>query len=119
MAKDLLECGHKESPHGPYTRGYGVDKDGNRHCYECCAERDRADMIATGRATMYLTDGYVTNWPGSLKYRTGPIRTGRHNMAGKRYDTWFHGPDGFTWHAVQYGDNTQIVHCKRTRERTR
>lgn len=34
---------------------------------------------------------------------------------GVRYDTWFTGPDGKQWHAVQYGDNTQIAHCRRTK----
>ena len=117
---EILECGHVESK-------FGRDENGNRYCYACCAERDRADMIATGRATLYLIErehsplamggdrsGHaVTNWPGSLEFFTGPVRKGRHNIAGTRYDAWFTGPDGKTWHAVQYGQNTQIAHCKR------
>ena len=39
------------------------------------------------------------------------------DIAGKRLDVWFYGPDGYIWHGVQYGDNTQIVHCKRSSER--
>lgn len=113
---EVLECGHEPSEHAAFTTGYGRDKDGNRHCYECCAKNDREAMIRDGRATLYLTDKGITNWPGSLRFRHGPIREGRHNIAGSRYDTWFAGPDGFTWHAVQYGENTQICHCKRTRE---
>jgi hypothetical protein len=42
--------------------------------------------------------------------------TGRHNIAGVRYDVWFRGPDGHVWWGVQYGDMTQICHCKRTKE---
>jgi len=115
---EMLECGHAESPHSTITRGYGTDAQGNRHCYDCCAAMDRASMIETGKATMYLTEGetgsWITNWPGNVRFRTGAVRKGRHNMARVRYDTWFTGPDGKEWHAVQYGDNTQIAHCKRT-----
>lgn len=91
-------------------------------CYECCAKRDRDEMVATGRATLYLTiakDGKnctVSNWPGSLKF-TGGWQKGRHNIARVRYDVWFVGPDGANWHGVQYGDNTQICHCRRTKVR--
>jgi hypothetical protein len=73
-----LDCGHEPiSPVGPRgTLGghYGTDSNGKRHCYACCAELDKADMRATGRATLYLTfspkdsptPGYsVCNWPGS------------------------------------------------------
>ena len=115
-ATEILECGHTESP---ITRGYGTDKDGNRYCYECCAAQDRASMIETGKATLYLSapkEGNkfkITNWPGSLSFAVGHVRTGRHNWAGRRYDAWFTGPDGKNWHGVQYGDNTQIIHCRR------
>jgi hypothetical protein len=55
--------------------GYGTDGK-EKYCYACCGEADRADMIATGCATMYLTgspDGTpkiqeVTNWPGTLRF---------------------------------------------------
>ena len=29
------------------------------------------------------------------------------------YDVWFIGPDGKEWHGVQYGDLTQVCHCRR------
>lgn len=97
-------------------------------CYACCAKHDREQMISTGRATLYLTDvkhespvktgspfwtWEVTNWPGSLRFKVSHKRTGSHNITRRRYDAWFIGPDGKPWHAVQYGDNTQIAHCKR------
>lgn len=108
----ILDCGHEPSPHLSFTTGYGVDRSGRKHCYECCAKRDVADMVSTGRATLYLSNGEVSNWPGSLKFRAH-VRKGRHNIARTRYDAWFTGPDGKQWHGVQYGDNTQICHCKR------
>lgn len=89
------------------------------HCYACCAATERAAMIENGRATLYLTTeqatgrGLLTDWPGKLVFRGGVVRKGRHNMARVRYDVWFTGPDNKPWHAVQYGDNTQIAHARR------
>lgn len=90
-------------------------------------------MVETGRATLYLVktdkthriglDSHsvwaITNWPGSLSFPVYGVRKGRHNIAGSRYDCWFNGPDGHVWHAVQYGEWTQIAHCRRTKEKTR
>jgi len=90
-------------------------------CYACCAADDKARMIDTGRAVLYLTTekasgrALLSNWPGSLTFRGGTVRKGAHNMARYRYDAWFTGPDGAPWHAVQYGGNTQIAHCKRVK----
>jgi hypothetical protein len=104
-----------------------MDSEGKRHCYACCAARDRADMRESGRAVLYLTcpeRGTVnmlpqhgtrhelTNWPGSLRIPVHYIRKGRHNFAGRRYDFRFRF-EGQEWHGTQYGDNTQIAHCKR------
>jgi len=44
------------------------------------------------------------------------VTTGRHNFGLTRYDVWFDGKDGHIWHGVQYGDNAQILHCKRTKQ---
>lgn len=117
-AIELLECGHIPSPHGAHTTGYGTDADGNRHCYDCCAEYDREQMRKDGKAVLYLTlgadgGGYcVTNWPSSLAIPCMAHSIGRHNFAGKRYDVWFYF-EKTLWHGVQYGDNTQLCHCKR------
>lgn len=101
--------------------GYGYAADGPDEkpiCYDCCGKRERARMIETGRATLYLVHkrgdirGEVTDWPGTLRFM-GYVSQGRHNMAGRRYDIRFTGPDGAQWHGTQYGDNTQICHCKR------
>lgn len=50
----ILDCGHEPSEHSNTTTGYGEDLAGRTYCYACCAERDKKDMIETGRATMYL-----------------------------------------------------------------
>ena len=103
--------------------GYGMDADGHRICYRCIGENERCDLISAKRATLYLTlpkgdpegFGYVSNWPGSFRRRVLNVSTGRHNMAGKRYDVTFRHA-GHTWRGTQYGDNTQIVHCRRVKE---
>lgn len=117
-------CGETKSHTGIGT-GYGVNKSGAKVCYECCGARDRADMVETGRATLYLTTtaetstygrAKVSNWPGSLEFY-GRYSVGRHNTARKRYDVAFIGPDGFWWSGTQFGDNTQICRCKRTKRK--
>lgn len=99
-----------------------------RICYQCAAERDKCDMIATGKAVLYLTtighawnapgfrDCTVSNWPGTLKFK-GRYRSGHHNIARVRYDVWFTGPNGESWHGTQYGENTQLTHCKRIKSK--
>lgn len=114
---NILDCGHAPSPHSDFTTGYGKDAQGKTHCYACCAEMDKAQMIKDGRTTLYLAQkgGHfkITNWPASLTFDPYRVRIGRHNIARVRYDAWFTGPDGKQWHGVTYGGNTQICHCKR------
>lgn len=139
VATVILECGHEPSPHTSLTMGYGQDDEGNRYCYPCCGERDRERMVRDGKATLYWTGcsyqrtakpgrwelprfnfgerdcGEVANWCESLRFIVVELRHSFHNLAGKRYDVWFIGPDGKRWHGVQYGENTQLVHCKRVK----
>jgi len=116
----LLDCGHEESPHkSRFTTGYGIDKDGNKICYRCCAMRDLEQMRKEGRITLYLVDkdglGTVTNWPGSLVFYSSTPKLSWHNRARVRYDYWFI-LDGYYWHGYTVGNNTQIAHCKRTKD---
>lgn len=130
----LLDCGHAPTPQkeGACGTGYGTDSDGKTRCYQCCADKGRADMLATGRATLYLveSDGSkiepftardrmrVTDWPGLMVF---PVTKFRRNANGggfgsQRTDAWFAGPDGYVWHAINRGDN-QIARCRRTKEK--
>ena len=133
MTDTILDCGHAPSPHASFTTGYGTDpKTGARFCYACAADLDRASMIETGRADLYLTPceprassaftkAYeVTNWPGSLRFPAYHTRKSSRGggFGSQRTDAWFHGPDGFVWHAINRGD-MQIARCKRTKERTK
>lgn len=109
------------------------------HCYQCCADSERARMIETGRATLYLSFTWgtrtvegkhgerrhafgrytactVSDWAGKLSF-IGRMHIGHHNMARVRYDVTFTGPDGKAWRGTTYGDNTQICHCRRLKGR--
>lgn len=103
------------------TTGYGINRDGSKVCYECCAEIDKAEMVKHGTIVLYLTydekmvqygDGKVSNWPASLEFKAR-VKKGKHNMAGNRYDVWFRDHTNRLWHGVQYGDNSQLCYCKR------
>lgn len=119
--RTCTQCG-KTCPPSKYefTTGYGRDKDGGIVCYECCAKWDIEQMTTTGKHCLYLTkraDGYyVSNWPASVEIKCYYGKKGDHNIARCRYDVWFHGPDGYVWHGVQFGDNTQVCHVKRTKQ---
>lgn len=111
----ILDCGHTPSPHSIFTTGYGEDARG-RICYACCGEQDRARMLETGNATLYLTGAgkarRVANWPDTLSF---PVVAERVSPRGggfgsQRTDAWFYGPDGFLWHVVNRGDN-EVVRC--------
>ena len=103
-----------------HTAGYGINDKEQKVCYACCANEDRAKMKETGKAVLYLCtnkqgDYIVTNWPDSLSFKCYHYSIGSHNWGLKRYDVWFDF-EGRTWHGVTYGDNTQLCHCKQTKQ---
>jgi hypothetical protein len=124
---------------GDVATGYAlieIEKKEFRICYKCCADQDRKYMREHGKIMLYLVYtvkqpteserriGYrptkvyeVTNWPGTLRFKVRASKEGHHNIAGKRTDVWFRGPDNKEWWGVNYGDNTQIVHCRRTKQK--
>lgn len=116
MTHTCDDCGQAITvPAGSIGTGYAYTTDNKRICYACCAIRDAAEMEATGRATLYLNAGHVSNWPGTLKIKTTAQRKGEHRAFGRRsvrYDVYFMWR-GKRWHGTQFGDNTQICHCKR------
>jgi len=114
---------NKTHPSDSCTTGYGVRDDGSKICFDCCGIRDKQIMIKAGNSKtlpLYLVvkeaQWWVTNWPNTLSFQVHHLRKGKHNIAGTRYDVWFQGPDNKTWHGTQYGDWTQIVHCKRIKK---
>ena len=115
-----VKCGQDKPVAKDGGTGYGTTPKGQMVCYDCCADSDREYMRKDSRITLYLTikdnKAVVANWPGTFSINCTHHKTGRHNMTGGRYDVWFVF-DGFYWHGVQYGDNTQLCHCKQTKER--
>jgi hypothetical protein len=140
MKTKVLDCGHTyvPVPTGAFGAiGYSVDPGGRKICYQCVAALDRQTMIETGHSQnlpLYLTRTQVvvgaghssgkvrggtwevTDWPGSLRFPVERLSEGKHNIAGTRTDAWFWGPDDHLWHGTQYGEWTQVIHCKRTKE---
>ncbi len=101
------------------TTGYGVDKDNNKVCFQCCGDQDKKDMIKHGNAMLYMTkkDGkyIITNWLNTLKFECPVYWANGHNWGLTRHNVRFKGPDNKIWYGVTFGDNTQIAHCKRTK----
>lgn len=112
-------CGAEIVQKYTWTPDYGVTPTGEKICYACCAADDEKYMQEHDRTYLYLTQKegrwIVQNWPGSLMFKTGTPKKGRHNIAGVRYDVWFRDNHGNYWWGVQYGDFTEIVHCRKVK----
>lgn len=118
-----------------FIPGYAKLKNGRKICYECCANINKKSMRDTGRAILYLSEitpqkeeaerfgnwpmkcGEVMNWPGTLRFPLFVIHKGRHNLAGIRRDVYFTF-ENTKWHGVNYGYNSQILYCKRLKQKS-
>lgn len=103
-----------ETPEGGGGTGYAVDSKGNQICYACCAINDgkELDNLQPGQKVCHYWNGkHITNWPGTLCITPTSTTTGRHNIAGVRTDIYFT-YNSKSFHAVQYGYNSQIAHIK-------
>lgn len=114
------QCNEDKVHESDLSTGYATDKDGHKICFACCGLNDAnelEELLPKERFVLYMDtkDKTLSNWPGTFKIPLHYIKEGRHNMAGKRYDTWFTFRHGH-YHAVQYGDNTQIAHVRRISE---
>jgi hypothetical protein len=99
-------------------------ENGETLCYSCCAEIEKQFMRDYGAITLYLnltayhTCEEVLNWPGTLRFKVLECRKGNHNFAGIRRDVWFEF-EGWIWHGVQYGDYSELCHCRITKRKVR
>lgn len=101
--------------------GYGIESNtGHRYCYLCCGVKDALQMERGEPIVLYLAktdNGYVvSNWPKTLVFANPYVRKGSHNIARTRYDAWFWFR-GVQWHGVNYGEHSQILYCKPTKQR--
>lgn len=103
-----------------FTMGYALNINNEKICFFCCGELDQETMRKDGVINLYFTHGedehsMISNWSGSFK--TWCIYLiGDHNWRLKRYDVWFTF-EGYWWHGVTIGDNTQVCHCKKTKKK--
>lgn len=127
--------GHPLTPLGATGYAYlnSSDQDRRKICYECAADFDRKTMDETGEITLHL-DGLislrlaelprtgkrnlkvkisVSNWCGSLSYPVDLVRVGNGGIAKVRRDIYFTDHKGANWHGVQFGNESQLVYCKR------
>ena len=114
--------------HGGCTSGYGINRQGRKVCFACCAKVDLKAMQETGndsKVILYLdmTKGTLTvgNWPGTLTFPVLRQKISRNNWGAKRTDVWFRVPTGkgydSLWHGVQVGEWSQVVRCRRNKMR--
>jgi len=109
-----LDCGHDYTPPAAGESGgtgyaslrvhTGAER---RICYACCAECDKYRMNRGETLTLYLSNGEVTNWPGSLRFKAFNITRSRMNGFGGYYPRTtarFRGPDGCLWTIDVRGD---------------
>lgn len=106
-----------KNPNGGIGYGYRYNNRTEKICYECCGDIDRKgleDLKQGGKYILYMNTAkkYLSNWPGTFKIELSYIKEGRHNIAGKRFDTWFNF-QGSKYHAVLYGTNTEVAHVKK------
>jgi len=95
--------------------GYAEDKDGNKTCYECCAEIDREElrnMKPGDKTTHYWNGKEITNWPGTLIIFPHYFTKSRHNFGGWKTHIWFKF-EGNDFYAYQIGDSNQSAHIRR------
>ena len=118
------KCGRKINHVSNLTTGYGLTKNNHKVCYECCAIDDVEYMCDNGKITLYLDETIgsknyqtVCNWPGTLRFNIYSVSRKKTNWGLWRTDFKFAGPDGHVWWGYQIGENTQIAHCKRTKEK--
>jgi hypothetical protein len=120
------DCGQDKPRKREGGTGYASTPDGRTVCYDCCAIRDKAEMIREGRATLYLSRAVavqssptdraawvVTNWPGTLRFVPRNVRRFNHPFAREAWVGEFTGPDGKLWRFKNIGDS-QIAHCRRS-----
>lgn len=110
------DCGADKPVQTAGGTGYVTTDDGKTICYDCVGKRDRAAMIATGRATMCLIHEAgrleITNWPGTLRFAVDSIRMFHHPLHEEAKIAYFHGPDGKQWSGRNVG-TSQVAHCRR------
>jgi len=116
VKKLCKSCGYAIPKSNEVGTGYAINESGDIVCYACCAKSEKQFMIENGKIDLYLNKYTfdVTNWPGTLRFSVERYTTGKHNIAKVRTDVWFDF-EGYVWHGIQYGNDSEICHCKKTK----
>lgn len=138
-------CGKAVKNDSNFTTGYGVDREGDEekvYCFACCGLRDAERMEVEDKTYLYYCDHpdpipgtfqeqmavntprfySLTNWPGTFKI---PLRA--YHITVKTEYPWGRATrvtrvsfeyKGRKWVGAMYGDNTQVMNCKRLKEKS-
>lgn len=105
-----LDCGHCATQCATHL--------GKTYCPTCDAQWIDGYMQTAYRTTLYLIERdsclYLTNWFSTLEIKIDHWKYGRHNMVDRVTHVWFKHAD-MVWYGVNYGGNTQLCHCKKTK----
>lgn len=96
------------------TGGYGINKKGEKVCFECCGKIDKNTLLNKGILSGYFTKGCFGNWPGTFSIKT-KWREGKHNIAGIQINFWFK-CEGRYFHGTQYGELCECATAKEISE---
>lgn len=111
------QCGQTKLTDPNGGTGYGLDNEGKKVCYACCALNDSqalAELQPKERYLLYWDGKEVINWPGSLRITPTGVHKGRHNIA-RTQETVYFKHKGHSFTGRQYGSNSQILHVVKTK----
>lgn len=112
-------CKQEKTNTSEFTTGYGVDKDDNKVCFECCGKQDESQLRAMkpgDKTVLYWTEKErkLSNWPGTLNIKANYFTKSWHNFGGWKTHIWFNF-EGNNFYAYSIGDRTQIAHVRRVK----
>lgn len=111
------ECGQTKVHNNGCSTGYGSDPETNaKTCFDCCGLNDAKalkDLKPKEKFCLYWDGKEVINWPGTLRIKPLHVVKGRHNIARTRETVYFKF-EGANFTGIQYGNNSQIIHIKKT-----
>jgi len=115
-------CKQEKTNISEFTTGYGIDKDNNKVCFECCGKQDEAELRAMkpgDKTILYWneSDSELTNWPGTLRIKAYHFTNSLHNFGGWKTHIWFR-YEGNDFYAYSIGNRTTIAHVLRIKNKT-
>lgn len=112
MADGRCTCGHPPQP-DILEPGYGMRKDGNTYCIDCLTIEQKAKLERDGTGKLIVDGDTVRNEAGTLRFPIIHSSWNSHNIAQKRRDVWFIGPDDMRWQGTRFGETAGPANVRR------